>query len=527
MIAMWSARGRTPQSYRGILNVDPVGAWAEEGGAIERGLRRLGDVAAYVHAEWPAARTARVDTSPYHDAGAAESDELAILLATGVSYLQAMTDAGLSVSDAARQLILRVPLDADLFVGVAKLRALRQTWARVLQASDATDALSSVQVEATTSRTMMTQRDPWVNMLRTTVVCFSGAVGGADTIHIRPFDEAIGLPDDFSLRVARNTQAILQDECHLDQVIDPAGGAWYVEQLTKRLAEAAWAEFQTIQGEGGIVAALRSGRIHDRIDATWAARERDLARRKEPITGVSEFPNLGESSIPDRQPARLAPLVPAGRIECGAWPRGLAAGETTRLAVKAAAEGATLDQLLAAWDEAFNDTPVVATNPRALPYRPRAAAFEALRDASDQHLATTGQRPRVLMAKLGPISEHTARVTYAKNFFEAGGIEALDTDGLERPDDVAGLLSAHPGVKLAVLCGDDARYQSEAPSAARALKAAGIQKVYLAGRPKAQEATYRNAGVDEFIYIGVDVQDVLERAHAALQTPFSPSGDRR
>ena len=516
VLALARSRGRDPRTYRTQLNLDPVGAWAGEdpgGPTLETGLGLLADVASFVRREWPNVRTSRVDASLYHDAGATEADELACALATGVAYLEVLLKAGLSVALAAPQIVLRVALDADLFAGIAKLRALRMTWGRVLEAAGAPP--SGVRIEATTSRAMMTRRDPWVNMLRTTVACFAGGAGGADGIHIRPFDEAIGLPDDFSLRIARNTQSILQDESHLDQVIDPAGGAWYVESLTRAMAEAAWAQFQAIQREGGIAAALRSGMVQDRIDATWAERARNIARRKTPITGVSEFPHLDETVVPDRQPdldgllsaarTRLATTPPPANV---AWPSS-ASGEGMAHAIRAAESGATISQLMAAWTAGAVEPPGPPMRPLVL--RARAAGFEALRDASDGMLEAIGRRPAVLLAKLGPVAEHTARATFAKNFFEAGGIEAVDGQPVD--EGIEALLAGRPDAQMAVICGSDERYAERAADVARALKTKGL-RVYLAGRPQDREQAYRDAGVDEFVFIGCDVLDALVRANA-------------
>jgi methylmalonyl-CoA mutase len=223
---------------------------------------------------------------------------------------------------------------------------------------------------AVTSSVMTTRRDPWVNMLRTTVACFAAGVGGADVVTVQPFDAALGLPDAFSRRIARNTQNLLVEEGHLARVLDPAGGSWYVEALTDALAEAAWSWFTEIERAGGLAAALGSGLVRDRIAAAWDARAERLAHRTDAITGVSEFPNLTER-LPERQPA--ADLHPTG----------------------------------------------------GLPRVRAAQAFEELRDRAD---AAT-PRPTVYLATLGPIARHTARATFAGNLFQAGGVATPSGDG--------------------------------------------------------------------------------------------------
>ncbi len=301
---------------------------------------------------------------------------------------------------------------------------------------------------AVTSPVMMTRRDPWVNMLRTTLACLGAGVGGADSVTVLPFDHALGLPDAFARRIARNTSTILMEESHLARVIDPAGGSWYVERLTTELADAAWAFFQEIERAGGQAAALGSGLIGERLAATWAARSKDLARRKEPVTGVSEFPHLAE---------RL--------VEREAAP---------------AADGAS----------------------GGLPTVRRDEAFEALRARSDAHLAETGRRPRVFLAALGPASAHTARATFASNLFQAGGIEPVH-DPASVDASTAAEAFATSGATVACLCSGDALYAEQAEAVASALRTAGAQWVFLAGRP----ADY--AGVDEYVFAGCDVVAVL------------------
>ena len=520
-LALARRRQRDPSTYVGQLNIDPVSAWSTEDSplSLEQQIGIMVDVAAYACKTWPHIRTARIDGTAFHDAGATAVDEVAAMLATGVAYLTALTNAGLSTVDAARHIVLRTAVDADLFMGVAKLRALRQAWTRILTASGAATAVPSLQLQASTSRPMMTARDPWVNILRTTVACFAGAVGGADVLHVRPFDDATRLPDALARRIARNTQVILQDETHLGQVIDPAGGAWYVEQLTMQLAAAAWSRFQQIESDGGIAAVLRTGELQDRIDSAWGEREAAIARRKEPLTGVSEFPNLAETPLAPSEPA---PPVAANapRPSSFSWASGRPVGACTADAVASALDGATLDQLMAAYQHAVTPASPRVTGPAGAPRRPlifrsRAAGFETLRDASDEYLAQHGRRPQILIATLGSIAESTARATYAKNFFEAGGVEPVSATVDE--DDLQSIVN-ESGVRAAVLTSTDERYAADVETVAPRLKAAGIQKLYLAGRPGDREPAYRAAGVDEFIYIGVDVRSALARMHAELFT---------
>ncbi|WP_255285699.1 methylmalonyl-CoA mutase family protein, partial [Streptomyces niveus] len=375
--------------------------------------------------------------------------------AAGVAALRDLTAAGLSVEAACGQLEFRYAATADQFLTIAKLRAARRLWARVAEVSGAGPAGAAQRQHAVTSSVMMTRRDPWVNMLRTTVASLAAGVGGADSVTVLPFDHTLGLPDGFARRIARNTSTILIEESHLGRVIDPAGGSWYVERLTDDLAHAAWAWFQEIERAGGQRAALRDGLIAERLAATWATRSEKLARRREPVTGVSEFPQLAE-----------APVV--------------------------------------------RDTPPPAAT-GGLPTVHRDDAFEALRSRSDAHLASTGARPRVLLAALGPAAAHTARVTFASNLFQSGGIEPVHDPVTVDATTVADALTASRAT-LACLCSSDPIYAEQAAQVAAALKAAGATRVYLAGRPGEQRETLIRAGVDEFAAAGDDAVAVLSAA---------------
>jgi methylmalonyl-CoA mutase len=400
-----------------------------------------------------------------HNAGGSEAQELAYVIAVAVAYLRALEAAGTPLDAARRMIEFRLAADADQFLTIAKFRALRGLWARVEQACGLTP--KPVFVSAETAWRMMTRRDPWVNMLRTTIAAFSAGVGGADALTVLPFTSAIGLPDRFARRVARNAELLLLEESNVAKVADPTAGSGGIEGLTDKLSRAAWTLFQEIEAAGGAPAALEKGLIQDKIAKVRAAHEAATATRKDALTGTTEFPNLTETPV---QVLDLKP-VPLG-------------------------------------------APVAnITYPPLKPIR-LAEPFEQLREASDRILAKTGARPKIFLANLGTIAEFTARASFAKTFFETGGIEAASNDGFANRDAMIAAFKAS-GAKLACLCSTDAVYEHEAIDAAKALKAAGAMHVYLAGRPKDQ-AMYETAGVDTFIFFGCDVLANLNAAHYLL-----------
>ncbi|MES9519777.1 methylmalonyl-CoA mutase family protein [Streptomyces capoamus] len=369
LLALYADKGVAAGAVRGNLGGDPLGYEARTGTALD--FAPYAALAARCAEQYPGLRALTVDALPYHEAGGSAAQELGASLATGVAYLRELTEAGLGVEEAAGQLEFRYAATADQFLTIAKLRAARRLWARVAEVCGAPRAGAQVQ-HVVTSPVMMSRRDPWVNMLRTTVATLAAGVGGADSVTVLPFDHALGLPDAFARRIARNTSTILIEESHLARVIDPAGGSWYVERLTDELAEAAWQFFRSVERDGGQAAVLRSGRLRTDLATTWAERSKRLAKRREPVTGVSEFPLLAEKPVV-REPA---PEPPSG----------------------------------------------------GLPRVRRDEAYEELRARSDAHLAATGARPRIFLATLGSAAEYTARASFAANLFQAGGIEPV-TEG--------------------------------------------------------------------------------------------------
>lgn len=509
--ALWQRRGVAAADAKGAFNADPLGALARTGSLpvpAETALKQLAGLAAHTAATYPNVTAVGVDTGAYHAAGADEATDLGCMLATGVAYLRAMTEAGMGIDQACRQILFTVPTTCDQFLSIAKLRAARRLWARVAEACGASEPARAARVHARSADRMMTKRDPWVNMLRTTVAGFAAATAGADHVTLLPFDAALGVTDDFARRVARNTQIVLMEESHLGQVIDPAGGSWYVESRTDELADAAWRAFQAIEEGGGMLAVLRDGSLAKRIAEAYAGRAKNLARRRDPITGVSEFPNVAEAPVPrtvygsvalrGSVASRLAEArgtADVSGIAVAAAPEALAAAVAA-----AAAGGATLGamaKVLAGDGE----------NIAPLPRHRLAEAFEDLRDASDRVLAETGKRPQIFLANLGPIAKHTARATFAKNFFGVAGIESVDNQGFKDVEACVAAFKAS-GARIAILCSADPLYETMVESFAPALKSAGCVKLFMAGAPGDKKDQYMAAGVDDFIFLGGDVLEI-------------------
>ncbi|WP_216898040.1 methylmalonyl-CoA mutase small subunit [Nocardia alni] len=394
-----------------------------------------------------------------HNAGASDAQELGAAVAAGLEYLRLLTEAGVDVADALGQVVFRFAATDDQFATIAKFRAGRRLWARVAHQLGAPEFGDAPQW-AVTSAAMMSQRDPWVNMLRTTLAAFGAGVGGADFVTVLPFDSALPpgeleVSQAFSQRMARNTQLLLLEESHLGHVRDPGAGSWYVESATDALAEKAWEFMQELESTGGFRAALDSGLLAERVEATRVQRDRDVAHRKTAVTGVNEFPNLAE------KPLSEAAREPGGIARYG-------------------------------------------------------AAFEQLRNRSDAYLAARGMRPKALLVPLGPVAENNVRVTFTANVLASGGIETINPGAL----DIAGIggAASESGVQIAVLCGTDARYTAEAAAAVEQLRSAGVATVLLAGPEKAVAELSGTQRPDGFLTAKMDavaaLSDLLEELGA-------------
>jgi len=464
--ALVQERGIRPNEVEMHASINPLGHLAATGEGDWRAIApRFAAQVGALAGEGFRGPFAVADGRVIHNAGGSEAQELAFALASAVTYLRALEASGIALDAARRMIYFRLACDADQFLSSAKFRGIRKLWARVETACGL--APLPAHVAAETAWRMMTRRDPYVNMLRATVAVVAAGLGGADAITVLPFTLPLGLPDGFARRIARNTQLILLEESNLAKVCDPSAGAGGIEDLTDRLCGAAWSLFQEIERAGGTAAALAQGLIQQKVGATRAAREKNVARRRDPLTGTSEFPDIHEVTV---QVLDVAPR-PTEAQPVPAFP--------------------------------------------ALPRIRLAEPFEALRDASDRALAATGARPKVFLANLGKLADFTARTLYAKNFFEAGGIEAVSNDGFASREAMIAAFKAS-GAKLACLCSSDKVYETEAVAAARALAAAGAAPIYLAGRGGALEGALKAAGVQDFVYVGCDVLATLRAAHREL-----------
>ncbi|MCL1838842.1 MAG: methylmalonyl-CoA mutase family protein [Propionibacteriaceae bacterium] len=405
-------------------------------------------------AELPKFKAITVDLLPYHNAGAGDVLELAVAAATGLEYLRILSGAGLSVTDAANQIEFRLVANADQFTSIAKLRAFRKVWSRITQ--ECAEPVGAV-IHAVTSWRMLTRDDPYVNLLRNTIATFGAAVGGAEAITVLPFDAAHGLPTNFSRRLARNIQLLADEEAGIGRVNDPAGGSYFVENYTDEIAASTWALFQQIEAAGGIVAALSSGFVTEKVAEVNAERAKRIATRKLPITGVSMFPREEELTLETRP-------RPTGATADGKMSKG--------------------------WLAWSRDSEV----------------FEALRDRA----SACDPQPSVWLACLGERRDFGGREGFTKPLLAVAGITQQSSEGGTAEEIVAQVKSA--GAKFVVLASSAKVYAEQAIQVAKALKAAGVETIYIAGRKAETGSAEADGVIDGEIFDGMDVVAFLSLA---------------
>jgi methylmalonyl-CoA mutase len=430
-----TGRGVPAGALAGCLGADPLGVAARtgvdaaDGPAVAVGLTAAAELARRCAADFPGVRAIAVDALPYHEAGGTDAEELGCALATGLEYLRAMRAAGLPAEAAFGQLEFRYAATADQFATIAKLRAGRRVWARVAQQCGITSDAGGQWQHAVSSWSMLTRRDPWNNILRATLACFAAGVGGADAITVAPFDAAIGQPDRLARRVARNVHALLIEESHVARVIDPAGGSWYVEDLSEQLAVKAWAWFQEIERSGGLRAALATGLIAGRLTASREQRRDALATRREAVTGVSEFPLVGETLL--SRPAAAGPAVGSAGLPRIRWSQ---------------------------W-------------------------HEELRDRADVHALATGSPPTLTLAPLDGSRASVAQTERVAALLAPGGIKTVT-------DAAAGAATGHEAIRgpasVVIVCGGPDAGADEVRAAVDGARHRGASTaVVAAGDPQA------------------------------------------
>ena len=514
------ASGEDMAEVHGIVGADPIGALAADGklpASLDAHYDSLAAAARWATVNAPHLRTVFVRSDVYSNGGANDVQEVASVLATATAYLRALCERGLTIDEAASQIAFAFSMGANFFLQIAKLRAVRPLWAQIVGAFGGSAEAQKMRIHARPALFFKTIYDPYVNMLRNTTEIFSGVVGGIDSFESAPFDEPIRKGDEFSRRIARNVQIMLQEEFGLLQPIDPAGGSWAVETLTRQMKEKIWAEFQRIEKEGGIVAALRAGSLQESVAAVLAARFKNADLRRDRIVGNNMYPNMTETLLETRAEdtaalkaqrtadidAYLSDIDVKHRDEALA---SLRQAHSVDNAVEAALAGATIAELMTAVTEGNGAETVTAIAPHRWSER-----FEALRQRTEEYKAEKNDNVKIFLANMGPIPQHKARADFTTGFLQVGAFEVLGNDGFKTVEEAADAARAS-GADAVVICSTDATYPEIVPALAPKLhEVLPKARVFLAGAaPKDLLETYKEAGIDEYISVRANCYEILE-----------------
>ena len=514
------ASGEDMAEVRGIVGADPIGALAADGklpASLDAHYDSLAAAARWATVNAPHLRTVFVRSDVYSNGGANDVQEVASVLATATAYLRALCERGLTIDEAASQIAFAFSMGANFFLQIAKLRAVRPLWAQIVGAFGGSAEAQKMRIHARPALFFKTIYDPYVNMLRNTTEIFSGVVGGIDSFESAPFDEPIRKGDEFSRRIARNVQIMLQEEFGLLQPIDPAGGSWAVETLTRQMKEKIWAEFQRIEKEGGIIAALRAGSLQESVAAVLAARFKNADLRRDRIVGNNMYPNMTETLLETR--AEDTAALKAQRSadidaylsdidvkHLGEALASLRQAHSVDHAVEAALAGATIAELMTAVTEGNGAETVTAIAPHRWSER-----FEALRQRTEEYKAEKNDNVKIFLANMGPIPQHKARADFTTGFLQVGAFEVLGNDGFKTVEEAANAARAS-GADAVVICSTDATYPEIVPALAPKLhEVLPKARVFLAGAaPKDLLETYKEAGIDEYISVRANCYEILE-----------------
>ncbi len=528
-VALMKANGMDYHKLKGCIGVDPIGFLATEGHldySLDTYYDEMVAVAQWAHDNTKQLRTILIQGQPYHDSGSNAIQELAFALATGVEYLQKMQQRGLPLEIAAKQISFSFSVGTNFFMEIAKLRAGRMLWAQIVEAFGGSQEAQKMYIHARTSAFTKSVYDPYVNMLRTTTEAFSAVVGGVDSLHVSYFDEAIRPADDFSRRIARNTQIMLQQECNLTQPVDPAGGSWYVEKLTSLVAEKAWSLFQEVEASGGIVESLQQNLPQEKVEAIAKSRADGLAKRKDVILGTNMYPNLLEKALEvpafDKQAfwqqrkseindyrqdiddvecktrlAELSSLSLKGSVEI----------PLVEATVTAVLNGATLGDITNAIRKKQDGVSIQ-------PLRIHSAdeQYKELRQRTEAYIEKTGQNVEVFLVNMGEIPQHKARADFVSGFLEVGALTMIRNNGFATVEDAA-QATLESGATIAVICSTDATYPELVPPLAKLIKKGNPQiTLFLAGLPPEDlQAVYKESGVDDFIHVRANCYKMLAK----------------
>lgn len=530
LIGMMSATCRANsdaiEKIHGVVGADPIGTLAEDGQlptSVHDLYNEMAHTIVWTEENMPKLRNILVQGEIYNDGGASAVQELGYVLSTAIEYIRAMQLRSIDIQTIAKHMQFSFSIGSNFFMEIAKFRAARMLWSQVIESFGGDKEAQKMVIHARTAKFNKSSYDPYVNMLRTTTEAFSGVVGGVDSLQVGEFDEVIRFGDEFSRRIARNTQVILQNECNLRQPIDPAGGSWYIETLTQQIAQKAWNVLQSVEEEGGMVSALRKGIVQNAVTDVLKQRLKNLARRADRVVGVNMYANMLEEEL-EKHPLDETELQKLREQQVqdfvadvdtiyrdeklSAIKKGLnnQYGTVLDQVTSAFAAGATLGEVT----EALRQEGKIEKIDTIIEKHRLTEQFELLRHKAKQYETEKGEKLKIFLANMGPIPQHKPRADFSTGFFEVGGFEVLKNDGFETVEEAAEA-AIKSGAYVAIICSTDITYPEIVPALAKQIKLNKPEMIMmLAGAPAPEhEEAYREAGIEEFIHVRANCLDIL------------------
>jgi methylmalonyl-CoA mutase len=511
LVALAKKQNISPSSLSGSIGMDPLSELALEGNiclSLEQAYDEMYELIKFNSKHAPGLKAIAIHSDAYHNGGGSNVEELAFSFATAVEYLRQMLQRGLHINQVAKTIQFNFSLGNNFFMEIAKIRAARLLWSKIIKEFGGNDAAAKIYIHAKTSAFNKTKYDPYVNMLRTTTEAFSGVIGGVDSLQVDPFDAELRQPNNFSRRIARNQQLILNEECHFGQVIDPAGGSWYIESLTSTLADHVWKKFQATEAEGGIWSALEAGKIQQWVSDIAEKRKKNLMLRRDKMVGTNIYANMNENDFEQRDLDYLEIFLQR-KAEMAELQRytefTLNENDLVGSAVSALSKGATLGNitdLMRAEDEV--EWPVI----EPIKTFRISEVFENLRDQVEAYKTENG-RPQCYLANMGEVNQYKARADFSRGFFEIGGCAVSESYG-DLDSESAAEKAIASNAEIVVICSADKCYPQYVPTFAQKLKAAKPDTILvLAGYPKDQIEQHKAAGVDLFIHARANAYEIL------------------
>lgn len=467
-------------------------------------------------------KTIGVSGLAFSNSGANAIQELAFTLLTAIEYLHELTERGLKIEEIVNRVKFTFGIGSFYFMEIAKLRAARMLWSNILESFGVKEEERKMFIHGKTTNFNQTFFDPYVNMLRATTESFSAIVGGANSIHTNPFDEAFNKPDNFSRRIARNTQIILKEESHLDHVIDPAGGSFFVETLTNEIANSTWKLLQLIEEKGGMLEAIKSGFIKEDIEKVVQLRKKDFAKRKSVLVGTNMYANPKEEPVKVQEQdyneiyKKRVEYIQKYRISGDDKKHSSILNKLQKIAdtksyelidnaIEAFLEGASIGEV----SKSIRSSSEKGISVSPLKQFRLAESFEELRKASEDYRKKTDNKPKIFLATMGPLKQFKARADFSRAFFEVGGFEIVYPKGFKTIEEATNA-AIESKAQAVVICSTDDTYPELVPPLLKEIKEKSKDvAVILAGYPKDQIEEHKKSGVDDFIYLGADTYSIL------------------